>query len=340
MDLALYGEGGFYTCGGGAGRRGDFITSPQVGPLFGAVLARMLDAVWHDLDEPSTFTVVEAGAGSGTLARAIRAAQPHCLAALEYVAVEVSAKQCAMHPDWVTSVEMMPEEPVTGVVLANELLDNLPFRLFVMDAGWREAYVISRPDGTFAEVLRSAADIDDLKLPPVRVHGARVPAQQRAAAWAALARRKIARGKLVVIDYATPSSSSMALRPWRDWLRTYREHQRGGHYLVDPGSQDITAEVAIDQLLVGDRDLWSVRTQRQFLQRWGIDDLVAEGRQIWSDHAARPTVAALTMRSRVREAEALCDPAGLGAFIVLEIDVVGHQFETEFAPQNESSDLF
>ena len=62
-----------------------------------------------------------------------------------------------------------------------------------------------------------------------------------------------------------------------------------------------------------------MRTQRQFLQRWGIDDLVAEGQRIWSEQAARPTVAALTMRSRVREAEALCDPQGLGAFIVVEI---------------------
>ena len=50
MRLALYGEGGFYTTGGRAGRRGgDFITSPEVGPLFGTVIARALDAWWKEL---------------------------------------------------------------------------------------------------------------------------------------------------------------------------------------------------------------------------------------------------------------------------------------------------
>ncbi|HQV56377.1 MAG TPA: hypothetical protein PKV27_00085, partial [Ilumatobacteraceae bacterium] len=69
MSLALYGVAGFYSVGGRAGRRGDFITSPEVGPLFGAVLARALDAWWADLGSPDDFTVVEVGAGPGTLAR-------------------------------------------------------------------------------------------------------------------------------------------------------------------------------------------------------------------------------------------------------------------------------
>ena len=54
MDLALYGEHGFYNSGGVAGRRGDFITSPEVGPLFGAVLARALDVWWRELGERPT----------------------------------------------------------------------------------------------------------------------------------------------------------------------------------------------------------------------------------------------------------------------------------------------
>ena len=69
MRLALYGEHGFYGGGGRAGRRGDFITSPEVGPLFGAVVARFIDAEWARLGRPEPFTFVEAGAGPGTLAR-------------------------------------------------------------------------------------------------------------------------------------------------------------------------------------------------------------------------------------------------------------------------------
>ena len=321
MHIALYGEQGFYTAGGSAGRRGDFITSPEVGPLFGAVLARMVDSLWHQLGEPNQFTVIEAGAGPGTLARAFRAAQPDCLAAVSYVAVEVSAQQRALHPDWVTSVETMPTEPIVGVVIANELLDNLAFRLFVMDGGWREAFVIARTDGAFAEVLRPADDLDHLPLPQSATHGSRVPVQARAADWLAQTRALVTHGTVLVIDYASATTAGLAIRPWREWLRTYRGHERGGHYLAEPGAQDITAEVALDQLLGDSGHLANVRTQRQYLQRWGIDDLVAEGQRIWNEQAARPTVVALTMRSRVREAEALCDPQGLGAFIVVEIPI-------------------
>ncbi len=321
MHIALYGEQGFYTAGGSAGRRGDFITSPEVGPLFGAVLARMVDSLWHQLGEPNQFTVIEAGAGPGTLARAFRAAQPDCLAAVSYVAVEVSAQQRALHPDWVTSVETMPTEPIVGVVIANELLDNLAFRLFVMDGGWREAFVIARTDGAFAEVLRPADDLDHLPLPQSATHGSRVPVQARAADWLAQTRALVTHGTVLVIDYASATTAGLAIRPWREWLRTYRGHERGGHYLAEPGTQDITAEVALDQLLGDSGHLANVRTQRQYLQRWGIDDLVAEGQRIWNEQAARPTVVALTMRSRVREAEALCDPQGLGAFIVVEIPI-------------------
>ena len=81
VEACLYDPaGGFYASGGAAGRRGDFITSPEVGPLFGAVLARWMDGVWGRLGRPDGFTVVEAGAGHGTLARSVLAAAPACLA--------------------------------------------------------------------------------------------------------------------------------------------------------------------------------------------------------------------------------------------------------------------
>ena len=79
---------------GPAGRRGDFITSPEVGPLFGAVVARALDTWWREVGEPDPFVVVEAGAGPGTLCRTVLAASPACAPALRYVLVERSAR-CA-----------------------------------------------------------------------------------------------------------------------------------------------------------------------------------------------------------------------------------------------------
>src|SRR5205823_9727003 len=101
---ALYGPGGFFTSGRGAGRQRDFITSPELGPLFGAVLARALDRWWDDLGRPDPYTVVEFGSGTGALAAAIRVAGPRCRDALHYVELE--------HAD------APPAAPLTGIVLA------------------------------------------------------------------------------------------------------------------------------------------------------------------------------------------------------------------------------
>ena len=318
MEVALYGESGFYTTTGRAGRRGDFLTSPEVGPLFGAVVARMLDDEWDRLGRPDNFVVVDLGAGPGTLARTVLASSPRCLQAGRYVAVEISPQQRAQHPGGIESLASFDEESITGVVIANELLDNIPFRLAVHDGIWREARVIHER-GRFLEILGplDTSDLDGI-LPTSAALGARVPLQSRAAELVDDFRGRLHQGRLVVFDYTTPTTPGLAERPWRSWLRTYRHHERGAHYLAEPGTQDITSEVAIDQLIhrVGEPD--AVRTQAQWLGRWGIDDLVEEGRRIWTEQAASPGLEAVRMRSRIAESQALLDPEGLGAFGVLE----------------------
>jgi NADH dehydrogenase [ubiquinone] 1 alpha subcomplex assembly factor 7 len=307
MQLALYGDHGFYTSGGTAGRRGDFITSPEVGPLFGTVLARYIEAERRRLGSPDDFTVVEVGAGPGALARSVLAAVPD----LRYVAVELSDLQRNSHPSTVTSTDVVPSGPVVGVILANELLDNLPFRLLVFDGGWREAHVAVGGD-RFVEVLLPLLDAPAW-LPHRAPHGARLPWQQGAAAWVAAACAGVSAGSVLAFDYVTTRSADLAAEPWRAWLRTYQGHQRGQHYLVGPGTQDITAQVALDQLPPPSE----VVDQATFLRRWGIDDLVDEGRRLWEAAAASPTVQALKMRSRVRESEALVAADGLGSFTAL-----------------------
>jgi SAM-dependent MidA family methyltransferase len=381
LERALYDPGGgFYEAGGRAGgRHGDFLTSPEVGPLFGAVVARALDAWWRQMGEPDPYVVVEAGAGPGTLCRTVLAAAPECAAALRYVLVERSAAQrrlqaarlrleepalafAPVDPDTESPVPGSPTGPICvslaelprvvgpAVVLANELLDNLPFALAERsEAGWREVRVDLGPgaEGEAGSRPVEAGDAgsgvesrgaeagggtrlverlvplpddragDIARLAPDAGPGARVPLQGAARTWL---REALALagpgGRVAVIDYGA-TTAELAARPQAEWVRTYRGHARGGGPLDDLGGQDVTCEVATDQLaLVRAPTLHT--TQAQWLRSHGLDDLVAEGRRIWDERAHLGDLAALTARSRLREAEALTDPTGLGAFRVLE----------------------
>jgi NADH dehydrogenase [ubiquinone] 1 alpha subcomplex assembly factor 7 len=365
LQRALYDrDGGFYESGGRAGRQGDFLTSPEVGPLFGAVVARALDAWWHELGSPNPYVVVEAGAGPGTLARTVLAAAPACAPALRYVLVERSAAQRRLHaqglpledpvlafapvdPDTDAPVPEAPEGPicvslselprVTGpsMVLANELLDNLPFGLAEHRSGtWLEVRVdlhtpasgpspspalAAGPDRLVERLVPLAPDRAALldRLVPAPADGARVPLQPAASAWLrdALA-VATPRGRVVAIDYAT-TTADLASRPQSEWLRTYSAHRRGATPLANLGNQDVTCEVAIDQL-AQIRPPTSDTAQADWLRHWGIDDLVLAARQTWRAHAHAPNLAAIAARSRVTEADALLDPDGLGRFRVLE----------------------
>ncbi len=314
MHEALYGEQGFYMVGGRAGRKGDFITSPEVGPLFGAVVARFLDSEWIRIGRPTEFVVVDAGAGPGSLGRAVLAAAPQCIGALQFVSVDVSPLQRGLNSEHVQTSDCLPDGPIDGVIIANELLDNLPFRLAVFDSQWREAFVVEGEHGVFEEILSAPFDPVPVVLPGQAQHGSRAPLQESASAWVNDAKRRLGSGSVVVFDYASYTTTELVARPWRDWLRTYRNHERGTHYLNNPGSQDITAEVALDQLPPPD----VVSTQSEWLRRNGIVELVDEGKRIWFEQAARPGLEAMRMRSRIRESEALLDDSGLGAFLVCE----------------------
>jgi SAM-dependent MidA family methyltransferase len=351
VDELLYGEGGFFAEGGGAGREADFLTSPEVGPLFGTLVARAVDAEWERLGRPDPFVVIEAGAGRGTLARSIFDAGPACLRALRYVCVERSAALRAAlenvlpvepatnvfgavvrgeDPDddaavvagngpVVTALDDLPLVPVTGMVLANELLDNLPFRLLERaPEGWLEI-LVGVEEGQLVEVpVPAPADAGDeaSRLAPAARPGARIPLQHDAVSWLRRSLDTLQRGRVVIIDYAE-ETPALAARPWTEWVRTYHRHGRGGHPLDVRGRQDITCEVAVDQLARVRRPD-ADHTQAAWLEAQGIDDLIDAARSAWQERAHIGDLEALRHRSRVNEAAALTDLAGLGAFRVLE----------------------
>jgi len=359
MELALYEPAeGFFTRGGGAGRAGrDFVTSPEVGSLFGMVIARALDDAWRRMGEPDPFVVVEAGAGRGRLAADVVRASPACAGALRYVLVERSAslreeqrERLALEPPdealgpfmladdgesrepvpgrgpIVTSLDDLPAARVRGVVLANELFDNLPVHVVerAPDNGWLEVRVAADGD-RFVEVLVPAA-------PPLAAEaalvaegavvdvGARIPVPRAARTWLERVGAMLVRGEVVLFDYVD-TASSLAARGQESWMRTYRAHQRGGNPLDAPGTQDITCDVPLEYLrTIADRVGLPLREyvpQREWMGHHGIAELVAEGDAMWQEGAARGDLAAIAGRSRGVEAAALTDPGGLGAHRVL-----------------------
>jgi SAM-dependent MidA family methyltransferase len=354
VDAALYDpDAGFFARGRGAGRAGaDFLTSPEVGPLFGACVARGLAEWWEGRGRPDPFVVVEAGAGRGRLAREVLRAEPPFLPALRYVLVERAvalrdAQRELLHlepysealgpavpaPDGepaqsvpragpiVAAIDAVPAVAFDGVVIANELLDNLPFDVAARTAtGWDEIRVGVDDDGRYREVAVPADGdllgwLADLDVPP----GTRVPVQRDVDAWLEAVAAGLRSGVVVLVDYALHVADLPARAG--GWLRTYREHERGGDALVAPGTQDITADVLLEPLGRAARRLgFRVErecTQAEWLRDLGIDALVAEGQRVWEAGAARGDLAALAGRSRATEAAALTDPAGLGAHTVV-----------------------
>ncbi len=356
LERALYDrDGGFYESGGRAGRQGDFLTSPEVGPLFGAVVARALDAWWRDLGSPDPYVVVEAGAGPGTLARTVLAAAPACAPALRYVLVERSAAQRRLHaqdlpledpalafapvdPDTEAPVPEAPQGPIcvslselprlTGpsVVLANELLDNLPFglaerRCRSVARGPRRPGDPGRggPERLVERLVPLAPEravvLD--RLAPDAPEGARVPWQSAAGAWL--------REALSSPPPAAGWSSSTTPRRPPSWPPA---PSRSGCAPTPPTAaatppSPTSAPRTSRARWPSTSSPWSAPRPRTCPRRTGS----AGGAWTpWWRRPARPgeprptppTVAALAARSRVTEADALRDPEGLGRFRVLE----------------------
>ena len=316
VDSALYDpHEGFYASGGHAGRGGDFLTAPEVGPLFGAVISNAVDTWWREAGEPSRFVVAEHGAGPGTLARTVTVAAGACLAAgaLEWVMVEPSDRQRLSHPDGVhlRSVSSAAGLDRVDVVLANELLDNLPFDIVARrEDGWVERRVgIERDRFVLVDGARAATPPGAEGL----ASGSELPSVAAAIDWLAGQRQQAPGARIVALDYAA-AAGELADRGI-GWLRAFRDHQRVDEWLVAPGSCDITVDLPIEAL---HPHVDRVESQAAFLRRHGIEQLVAEGRALWSERAGVGDLAALRARSRVSEAEALLDPAGMGGFTVFE----------------------
>ena len=270
MEIALYHpEAGYYArAGRRSGRQGDFYTSVDAGPVFGELLAVQLAEMWRLLGEPREgFNLVEAGAGDGRLSRDIldclAVREPGCHAATRLHLVERSAAARADQartlgphaPALASSGEELPRQ-VTGVILANELLDALPVHLVVMrENGLREVFVdaegdrlVERERALSAPCARAGIERIGARLQP----GWRAEINLAAQEWIGAAARALSRGFLLVLDYGHEAAALYSPAHAAGSLRALKSHTLAGAspdgalretWLQEPGERDITSDV-------------------------------------------------------------------------------------------------
>lgn len=301
MAMALYEPAlGYYT--GGArkfGQAGDFVTAPEISPLFGACVAAQC-AQWF---ERAPARIVEFGAGSGALAADVLDALQHLGApADEYLIVEVSGELRERQretiarrvPSMLARVRWLDAWPqrISGVILGNELLDAMPARVFrVLDGAVLERGVTllhGTQDGRRFEWQDRPADADFERRVRARLAGPIADAEgdwpadyvgelgEQSEAWVREAGRRLEVGAMLLIDYGFPRREFFhPQRALGTLMCHYRHHAHGDPFLL-PGLQDITvhvdfsatAEAAADAGL----DLLGFASQARFLFDLGLLD--------------------------------------------------------------------
>lgn len=318
MREALYAPGGYYAAGSPQGFAGDYLTAPETTPLFGASLSRLATSTWRALGRPERFDVVDVGAGSGALLRdllvALRAEDPDCAASADLAAIEVSEAALLRQARTLGGLTVRRARsleaigPIEGLVVANELLDALPFHLVTRhDGRLRELCV--RLDGdslAFAEAEPSEPRLEAEA--PALEEGERAAVPLAAYDWVVVLGAALRRGVALIVDY--PSDP-------RPDVRTYFRQTGGNDPLMRVGEQDVTAPLDFARLRAhAERaGLRVVAEQRQadFLEELGFGERV---RRIGSGNVARPATQ-LRAASARNAARTVIDPEGMGNYSVL-----------------------
>jgi SAM-dependent MidA family methyltransferase len=321
MELALYGPGGFFATEKlRSVASGDFLTSPEVSPLFGATLARFAASERDRIGEP--FVVVDLGAGSGSLLASLQDELP-----VEAWAVEASPAARLALASVVPSERVLRSiadlpNPTRGVVIANELVDNLPTALAQLtEGGWRERWVGTENEKFVfvdAPVRPQVGDWIHRFAGPVEL-GGWVECQLAAIDWLEEILARLSAGTLLIIDYGELAENLSHRRP-EGTLRTYRAHHLGPHPLDEPGATDITSDVNFSALLATCQEAgWACELMRQddFLELWGLSDRLKEWRRQELEAAGADEGLRLRLRSQRTAGETLLRERGLGDFRVL-----------------------
>ncbi|NNF69172.1 MAG: hypothetical protein HKN01_05320 [Acidimicrobiia bacterium] len=303
-------------------KTGDFLTSPEVSSEFGRALGRFVAAEHARADIDAEFAVIDVGAGSGSLLRSLGETWTG-----QAVGIELSpAARESLAVDGLGGMSSFDAfgSTITGVVIANELIDNLPMAVVERTPdGWMEHAVTSQGGSLSTIRLEPRPEVSDW----ADRYAADVPidslveVQLEAGVWVRDALERLDTGALVVIDYGGTSEELSGRRSRGGTIRTYRSHHLGPDPLTAPGETDITADVEFSALMDVCREAGAqveLTRQDEFLRSWGLAEVVSGLRQEELEAArAGDTMRQLQLKSHRLDAETLLHPRGLGDFRVL-----------------------
>ena len=292
MHYALYAPGlGYYSAGARKfGADGDFVTAPEISPLFGRVVARQCAGALQSL--PGS-CVLEFGAGSGRLALdMLRHLQELDALPAEYRILEVSADLRERQedllqtelPDLVDRVVWLDRMPDAhrGVVLANEVLDALPVERFIRRSKGAHQLRVADEAGEFVFVEESAPDVLKAAVEAIESDiGGRLPDNYvsevsiAAPAWVGDVARLLEAGIVLLFDYGVSRREYYAPDRSEGWLRCHFRHRAHSDPLILPGIQDLTAWVDFSAIAAaavsGGLSVIGYLSQAQFLLGGGIE---------------------------------------------------------------------
>jgi SAM-dependent MidA family methyltransferase len=296
MALALYAPGlGYYARSQPFGRwpasGSDFVTAPELTPLFGRALARQIEQALRACDSD---TVLEFGAGSGALAEVLLEATGAPLQ--QYRIVELSAalrarqaERLARFGARVQWLERLPEA-IDAVVVANEVLDAMPVQLIAFDGQrWHERGVALDAAGAVAW-----ADRPTTLCPPIEapwLPGTVTEVHAQAHAFIGSVAQCLRRGAAFLLDYGFPAHEYYHPQRTGGTLMCHRAHRADADPLSDIGLKDITAHVDFTGIALAAQDaglqVLGYTSQARFLINCGLPATMqqAEPRERAAAHA-------------------------------------------------------
>jgi SAM-dependent MidA family methyltransferase len=343
MELCLYAPGlGYYSAGAAKfGPAGDFVTAPELGPLFAACIADAVAPVLQQLGPEAEF--VELGGGSGAFAEvALKKLLALDAVPARYAILEPSADlrqrqrerlQQHLPPllfELVEWLDMPPQEPWNGVLFANEVIDALPTpRFSLRDGEVFEEHVALDGDGRFirsdrpADALLVAATRHvERQLPAPFVDGYRSELLPQLPYWMQAVVGGMQRGALLFIDYGHPRAEYYQPQRHDGTLRAFRRHHVSDDVFAWPGLQDITASVDFTALAEAGEgagfDFSGYCSQASFLIGNGLAENLAAAEARALDEAAR-----FTLRQQAKQ---LTLPDAMGE----RFQAIGFQRDVEF----------